>query len=130
MTYVRCPGCDTIHESTLPVCPGCGRCPACGERRATSKYIAEHVACPACGLPYCDRCWRCHGCGKPRYIDAGTCTCGFPDDPAKLAQMEQAFSLSAKPRGCLSLITELARAVILGRVKQSSGEELRRPPDR
>lgn len=91
---IRCGGCEAVHDSRLAACPGCGRCPACGTRRVSSKELANWTACRECGAPYCCGCGRCPGCGKVRLFEVGACACGHPDDPRQVASVEQHFGLS------------------------------------
>ena len=46
MALIKCGGCDAIHESTQPVCPVCGRCPCCGDRRVSKRELAAHACLP------------------------------------------------------------------------------------
>src|SRR4051812_28795883 len=96
MVFLVCERCDAVHESTLPVCPGCGTCPCCGQRRVTGEQLREMSSCPRCQVPYCAGCGRCHSCGESRFADWEPCSCGFPSDPARVASVEQTFGLSAK----------------------------------
>jgi hypothetical protein len=97
MAMIRCGGCEAIHDSRVPVCPGCGRCPHCGAKRASREDWKAWAECAACRLPYCASCGRCHGCSGLRFEDLGTCPgCGFPDDPETVASVERAWGI--RPR--------------------------------
>lgn len=109
MVFVQCE-CNAIHPSTNPVCPGCGRCPRCGQLRVTRQQFADASTCPDCQIPYCAGCGRCHLCGKIRFADWEHCSCGFPTDPEKLATVEKYCNLEAFAEarkgllGCLSVL--------------------------
>ena len=47
MSFIACPGCNAIIDACWACCPGCGRCPGCGERRF--KEIGG--PCPNCNHP-------------------------------------------------------------------------------
>jgi hypothetical protein len=93
MALIQCGGCEAVHESTLPVCPVCGRCPCCGTRRVSKRELAEQADCPVCEVPYCSGCGRCHTCGAVRYSGIEPHTCGFPTDPEKVRSVEESFGL-------------------------------------
>jgi hypothetical protein len=114
VALIKCEGCTAVHESTLPVCPGCGRCPNCGERRVSKQELAERAACPSCATPYCTGCGRCHVCGALRFTDMPAHECGFPTDPEQVRTVEKVFGLQAqRGGGCLSVVT-LALAPVAG----------------
>jgi hypothetical protein len=48
MFHIHFLGCDAIIDPRLPACPGCGRCPVCGDRRVDVKSPRE------CGVPFCE----------------------------------------------------------------------------
>lgn len=102
MALINCGGCDTILESTLRACPGCGRCPGCGTRRVDDRRLEEMSACSTCRAPYCSGCGRCHACGQLRRFDVGACDCTHPSDPERLAKTEKAFRLGRGKSGFLS----------------------------
>ena len=95
MALIRCGACDSVHESTLAACPGCGRCPSCGAKRVDRRLLKEMRLCPECNVPYCPGCGRCHVCGKLRVFDLLPCTCGHPFDPSVLAKLEESFGVRA-----------------------------------
>ena len=107
MLLIECDGCGSVHESTVPVCPGCGRCPGCGEMRVSEQAIAERVDCPTCGLPYGHACGRCQVCGSSRFTGVGPHGCGFPDDPEKVRSVEKACGLRER-RGAGYLVAMVA----------------------
>ena len=46
MAFIRCPGCEDVHDLTAePFCPNCRRCACCGE-----KVPADQPVC-RCGYP-------------------------------------------------------------------------------
>ena len=101
MVLVKCE-CGSVHESKLPVCPGCGRCPCCGVRRVAKRELAQQSACSICGVPYCSGCGRCHVCGAVRFSEMEPHTCGFPTDPDKVRTVEESFGLQRRMAGgCL-----------------------------
>ncbi|WP_156514657.1 hypothetical protein [Planctomyces sp. SH-PL14] len=85
---IRCLGCEVIHDSAAAVCPGCGRCPNCGDRRISSRDLQSHHLCPQCRTPYCSGCSRCHQCGTVRTFEAPPCRCGFPHQPGLIEALE------------------------------------------
>ncbi len=91
MALIQCGGCESVHESTLAVCPVCGRCPGCGDRR--TPHISKVGDCPNCQAPFCSGCGRCHVCGSTRSTDLQPCTCGHLNDLERLAQTEESFAL-------------------------------------
>jgi hypothetical protein len=109
MALIKCPGCDAIHDSTSPACPGCGRCPYCGDRRVSKRELAEQTACAACGVPYCSGCGRCHACGAVRFSEMGPHTCGFPANKEKVHTVEDNCGLHRRGAGgCLVILLALA----------------------
>src|SRR5436309_16012919 len=88
MAFIQCGGCDAVFESHRVVCPGCVRCPRCGQKR-----VQDQECCPECVLPYWRCCGQCPGCGVLRYGDVEPCACGHPaeTDAAKLREIEEAF---------------------------------------
>lgn len=105
MELIRCEGCAVIHESTLPVCPGCGRCPCCGELRVSRKELRLQAACPGCNVPYCGGCGRCHVCGVLRFAEMEAHSCGFPTDPQTVQSVEKNFGIRERSRGCLTTLS-------------------------
>jgi len=95
MALIQCEGCSAVHEAASVACPVCGKCPGCGAQRIPRKDLPGE--CDRCHVPFCDGCGRCHQCGKPRPLDLEPCGCGHPNDPAKLAQVEKSFRISAEP---------------------------------
>jgi hypothetical protein len=109
MALIKCPGCDAVHDSTSPTCPGCGRCPYCGDRRVSKRELAEQAACSACGVPYCSGCGRCHACGTVRFSEMGPHTCGFPADKEKVHSLEESCGLHRRGAGgCLVMLFALS----------------------
>jgi hypothetical protein len=103
MALIKCTSCNSVHESTLMVCPVCGRCPSCGDRRA--PQIEKVGDCPICQTPYCFGCGRCHVCGSMRPTDLPPCTCGHPTDPELLARTEKSFALPRRVgSGCATAL--------------------------
>jgi|SRR6516165_2193924 hypothetical protein len=102
MALVHCNGCEAVHESTLLVCPGCGRCPGCGQKRVSRTRLKELWLCPNCQVPYCAGCGRCHICGLLRFtnLEVEPCDCGHPSDH----NLEKWSAVSKKPPGCLPLL--------------------------
>ncbi len=84
MAVAECPGCDTYYDHSTICCPGCGRCPVCGTRRAKD----ENLSCPECGLPFCNECGRYPQCGAARYADIiDPCPkCNHPNDTSEFVQ--------------------------------------------
>jgi hypothetical protein len=118
MALIRCGGCVAVHESTLVVCPGCGRCPCCGERRVSDSELAS--GCPSCSVPYCSGCGRCHGCGTIRFLEMKPHSCGFPSDVEKVLKVEQSFGLQNRGiAGCsvllLAIMLVICGSLILAR---------------
>jgi hypothetical protein len=121
MALIKCDACDAIHESTLPVCPVCGRCPCCGTRRVSKRELAEHSACPTCGAPYCSGCGRCHHCGALRFADMEAHSCGFPVDPEKVRSVEESFGLNRKGSwGCLFALAFVLGGLAVGMLLRSA----------
>lgn len=101
MGLIRCE-CGSVRESAHPACPGCGRCPSCGEGRVTHADLV--APCVGCGVVCCDTCGRCHHCGIVRFANLGPCSCGFPT-PEKIAEVEQlAGPAHARSAGCLGVV--------------------------
>src|SRR4051812_38906869 len=98
MPLVICDGCNAVHSSTDPVCPSCGHCPRCAQKRVTKEQMRAMAACPKCQVPFCVGCGRCHGCGVVRFADWEPCSCGFPTDPEMVKSVEKAFSLPERER--------------------------------
>jgi hypothetical protein len=98
MATIRCEGCQTAFESTLPVCLCCGRCPGCGTIRLQFERRAPQ--CSQCGVEHCIGCGRCHKCGAPFETELPACSCGHPHDEEKLRIIEKSFAF-APVRGCL-----------------------------
>lgn len=72
--FINCPGCDVVVDPTRAVCPGCGRCIGCGNKRG--KHSAH---CEACELPFCTCCGVCPNCHCVRYSGIiAPCECGHP----------------------------------------------------
>lgn len=103
MALIKCGGCESVHESTLVVCPVCGRCPRCGTKRAPD--LKKFGDCRECQAPYCSGCGRCHRCGSVRPTDLPPCSCGHPTDKEGLAQTEKAFAIAPHTGfGCATAI--------------------------
>lgn len=99
MMLIKCGGCEVVHESTLPACPVCSRCPCCGETRVSKRELAEQADCATCGVPYCSGCGRCHVCNKLRFSGMEAHSCGFPDDPEQVRRVEETFGLKTSGAG-------------------------------
>jgi hypothetical protein len=123
MALVRCDGCGAVHESTLSVCPGCGRCPTCGDRRVSMRELAESANCPACGVPYCSGCGRCHTCGAIRFSEMEPHDHGVSEDERARA-VEESFGLHKRGKGGCLILTIAAVSLGLG-----SWAVNRRPPN-
>ena len=95
MTIIRCGGCEAIHDSTLRVCPSCGRCPGCGRRRVSKKDLPAIRRCSECSGSICISCGRCHQCGGMWSHEIETCGCGFPEDPEALRKTEETFRIDS-----------------------------------
>lgn len=113
MALIQCDGCAAVHDSLLPVCPGCGRCPGCGQLRFSKRELASHSACPTCSVPYCSGCGRCHNCGATRFAEMPAHSCGFPTDPERVRAVEQSFGLQERRAGCLAAIAVVGLAFLL-----------------
>lgn len=112
MPLIRCDDCFAVHESTLPVCPGCGRCPHCGERRVSKRELTEQADCRSCRVPYCSGCGRCHHCGTLRFAEMSVCGCGFPADVEKVRAIERTFGLQTERKaGCLGILAVVGVAL-------------------
>lgn len=99
LPLIRCLGCEeAVFEPTRTACPGCGRCPVCGSRRA--KKVKE---CPTCNVPYCSCCGRCPQCLKQRYSDIDPCECGHPNDKSKLEDLVRSHAVVGAERQPISL---------------------------
>jgi len=114
LPWIFCPGCNTAVAPTRPVCPGCGSCLGCGEKRA--KGVKQ---CPECDLPYCDCCGRCPGCLELRYEEFGPCDCGHPTNHEKLEELVRFNAVvgaetARMPLGCVVTIIGMFVALIIG----------------
>lgn len=114
MSLIRCCGCETIHESTLVVCPGCGRCPSCGKPRISRQELKSMANCPDCETPYCSGCGRCHSCGEIRFRDIEVHGCGFPEDEQKVRTVEETFGLGKRGTGCLGVLCLMGTLFLSG----------------
>ena len=111
-TYIRCPGCETVVDAATPVCPGCGRCLACGRRRAEST-----THCSRCGIPYCRCCGDCPVCLGLRHSEiVDPCECGHPGDPEVIRKLAERFAVAQAreikgPQGAFHLAYPILDAV-------------------
>jgi len=115
--FIKCLGCEeAVFDPTRAACPGCGRCPHCGKKRAQ-----EVKSCPECNLPYCTCCGRCPQCLELRYTDIGPCECGHPNDELiieKLVRYEAVVGAEKRPAsiGCIVASITLTALFIWGLV--------------
>lgn len=116
LPFIRCLGCETaIFDPTRAACPGCGRCPVCGVKRAKT----ELKTCPECELAYCECCGRCSKCAQLRYSEITTpCECGHPLDASKLEDLvryEAAVGAQSRPTnwGCVLSFVSLIALILL-----------------
>lgn len=112
--FIRCPGCETLIDPTRTACPGCGRCPACGVKRARTVKT-----CSKCDIPYCSCCGRCPQCLELRYSEIGPCECGHPRDAEQIEDLVKYHAASgAETRpgdsGCILVVVILLILFFIG----------------
>ncbi|MEP3478834.1 MAG: hypothetical protein ABJZ55_06275 [Fuerstiella sp.] len=87
---INCVDCTVFFKVGRLACPGCGRCPNCGQLR-----ISELNQCPDCDVGLCHACGRCTACDFERgqdLVDA-PCHCGYPNDPDTLDDLRERRSI-------------------------------------
>lgn len=88
---IRCGDCAHQHPSTVLICPVCGRCPRCADRRLDRRLKKDRAFCRSCACSKLPGDEQCSYCGAVDRLAIGLCVCGHPDVPRGREETERAF---------------------------------------